>query len=40
VRGYPTSFFVDWEGIIRIHHIGVMTEAQLDGYLTQLGFDG
>jgi peroxiredoxin len=40
MRGYPASFFVDREGIIRIHHIGVITEGQLDGYLAQLGFGG
>jgi peroxiredoxin len=40
MRGYPVSFFVDREGIIRIHHIGVMTEGQLDGYLAELGIGG
>lgn len=37
VRGYPTTFLVDKEGIIQVHHIGLMTEEQLDGYLAQLG---
>jgi peroxiredoxin len=37
VRGYPTSVFVDRQGIVRIVHIGLMTETQLDGYLAQLG---
>ncbi len=37
VRGYPTSFFVDAEGIIRVFHIGDMSEAEIDNYLTQLG---
>jgi len=36
-RTYPSSFFVDREGVIQIQHIGVMTEGQLDGYLEQLG---
>lgn len=37
VLGYPTSFFVDSEGVIQVQHIGVMTESQLDGYLEQIG---
>ncbi len=37
VRGYPSSYFVDREGVIRIVHIGLMTEGQLDGYLSELG---
>jgi peroxiredoxin len=36
-RTYPSSFFVDREGVIKIQHIGVMTEGQLDGYLAELG---
>ncbi len=39
VRGYPTSYFVDAEGIIRVIHIGLMTEGQLDDYLTELGLN-
>jgi peroxiredoxin len=37
VRGYPTSYFVDVEGVIRILHIGDMSETELDNYLSQLG---
>jgi peroxiredoxin len=37
VRGYPTTFIVDEDGIIQYHHIGLFTEGQLDQYLTQLG---
>jgi peroxiredoxin len=37
VRGYPTTFVVDPEGIIQFHHIGLITEGQLDQYLSQLG---
>ena len=37
VRGYPSSIFVDANGIIRVVHIGIMTEGQLDGYLAQVG---
>jgi peroxiredoxin len=37
ILGYPTSYFVDPEGVIRAQHIGIMTESQLDGYLDQIG---
>lgn len=37
VRGYPTSFLVDADGVIRIHHVGLMSEEQLDNYLQQVG---
>ncbi len=39
IRGYPTSYFLDREGVIRVVHIGVMSEAQLDGYLRELGLE-
>ena len=39
VRGYPTTFVIDEEGIVRIHHIGLLTEGQLEGYISQLGAD-
>ena len=37
VRGYPTSFLIDAAGVIRVQHIGLMTEKQLDGYLQEIG---
>jgi thiol-disulfide isomerase/thioredoxin len=37
VRGYPTTFFVDADGIIRVLHIGEMSEEILDQYLAQMG---
>lgn len=37
IRGYPTSFFIDEQGVIKVQHIGVMTEGQLDGYLVEIG---
>ena len=40
IRGYPTTYFVDAEGIIRVIHIGFMTESQLDEYLTKVGVGG
>lgn len=37
IRGYPTTYFIDAEGVVRVLHIGVMTEGQLDDYLSDLG---
>lgn len=37
VRGYPSSFFVDPEGVIQVIHIGVMLPEQIDEYLFQIG---
>ena len=37
VRGYPTTYFLDKEGMVQIQHIGFMNEDQLDGYLNQMG---
>ena len=37
IRSYPTSLFVDQNGIIRFIHIGLMTETQLANYLSDLG---
>jgi peroxiredoxin len=37
VRGYPTTYIVDREGKIRFHHIGLISEDQLLGYLDQMG---
>ena len=37
VVGFPTTYFIDSEGIIRVKHIGVMNEDQLRGYLKQVG---
>jgi peroxiredoxin len=37
VRGYPTSVFVDAEGVIQKIHIGLMTEKQLDENLAWIG---
>lgn len=39
IRAYPTSFFVDSEGIIRVQHIGLIVESQLDEYLAELGLN-
>lgn len=37
VLGYPTTFFVDRSGVIQFVHIGSMDEAELDGYLREMG---
>jgi peroxiredoxin len=37
IHGYPTSYFLDAEGVIRAQHIGLLSEAQLADYLTQVG---
>jgi len=37
MRGYPASFFVDQDGIIQAHHVGLMTEDQLDENLALIG---
>jgi thiol-disulfide isomerase/thioredoxin len=38
VRGYPTTYFVDRDGIIEVQHIGILSEGQLERYLGSLGF--
>jgi peroxiredoxin len=40
VRGYPTTYLVDPKGVVRVVHIGFMTEKQLDAYLVELGVGG
>jgi peroxiredoxin len=37
VRGYPTTFVVDSQGILRSEHIGLLSEAQLADYLAAVG---
>lgn len=37
VRGYPTSVFLDENGVVQIVHIGIMSDDQLDAYLQELG---
>lgn len=36
-RSYPSSFFLDENGVIQVQHIGVMTEGQLDENLAAIG---
>jgi peroxiredoxin len=40
VSGYPTTFFVDREGVIRAQHVGDLNESQLDEYLESVGIGG
>lgn len=37
IRAYPTSYFIDREGVIREIRIGILTEDTLDEYLADLG---
>lgn len=37
VRGYPTTYFVDGQGVIQYIHIGEMREGELDNYLALIG---
>jgi peroxiredoxin len=36
VRGIPTSFFIDREGVIQVTHTGALDEALIDQYAEQL----
>lgn len=40
VRGYPSSFFVDPDGVIQVVQIGPLTEGQLDADLAAIGLRG
>ena len=37
IRGYPSTFVIDREGLLVVGHIGLLTEARLDHYLDQAG---
>jgi peroxiredoxin len=37
VRAFPTSLFINREGLIRYQHIGILNEQQLVQYLKQIG---
>jgi peroxiredoxin len=38
IHGYPSSIFVDPQGVVRVVHIGLITESQLRDYLVELGY--
>ena len=37
ISGYPTTFIVDSDGVIRVRHIGLISDDQLDRYLSEVG---
>jgi thiol-disulfide isomerase/thioredoxin len=37
LRGYPTSFLIDSDGVIRVQQIGPLSEKQLETYLQRVG---
>lgn len=39
VRGLPTTFLIDPQGVIQILHIGYLEERQLMGYLSDMGIN-
>lgn len=34
--GYPTSYIVDKQGVVRFQHVGLMDESTLEKYLTEV----
>ncbi len=40
VSGYPTSIFIDSEGVIQMIHVGYMDAEQLDQYLSMVNVGG
>jgi peroxiredoxin len=39
IRGYPTTVLVDRSGNIATYHIGILSEGQLEQYLSEIGID-
>ena len=37
IRAFPTSYFIDQEGVVRAVHIGSLSESLLVGYLEKIG---
>jgi len=37
LRGYPTTFILDADGVIRVQHIGILARSQLVDYLAKVG---
>lgn len=37
IRAYPTTYFIDKRGIIQAVHVGILSEKQLDIYLSEIG---
>lgn len=38
-RAYPTTFFIDPDGVIQVQHFGPMTEGQIDENLAKIGLE-
>ena len=38
IHGYPSTIFVDPQCVVRVIHIGLITEGQLTDYLVELGY--
>jgi thiol-disulfide isomerase/thioredoxin len=39
IQAFPTSFFIDRQGVVRYRHIGSLDEDQLAAYLKELGVE-
>jgi peroxiredoxin len=39
VRGWPTTYIINRDGLIERQHVGIMSEDQLDEYLAGLGLE-
>ena len=39
VRGFPTTMFIDRNGMLRYQHIGILNKATLGGYLNEMGVE-
>jgi cytochrome c biogenesis protein CcmG, thiol:disulfide interchange protein DsbE len=39
VRNFPTTFFVDSDGVLRAQHVGQLSEEDLAGYLKTIGME-
>lgn len=37
IQGFPTTFFVDKDGLLRAYHIGLLTPNLFSGYLQKIG---
>lgn len=37
VRGFPTTVFIDPQGVMRYQHIGLLNESLMEGYIRDLG---